>query len=78
MYVRQRQEIQEVLQRMNHGFHAPRVGSLMLPRHWRPPLSKCLPIGQRKNGDAGLRYRSSLAVKLALAKAETGAISPVM
>ena len=31
-----------------------------------------------KNGDAGLRYRSSLAVKLALAKAETGAISRVM
>ncbi len=78
MYVRQRQEIQEVLRRMNHGSHAPPVGPLMLPRNWRPPLSKCLPIGQRKNGDAGLRYRSSVAVKLALAKAETGAISPVM
>jgi hypothetical protein len=51
--------------------HRPQMafGQLMLPRNWRPPPSKCLPIGQRKNGDAGLRYRSSLAVKHALAKA---------
>jgi len=28
MYVRQRQEIQEVLRRMNHGSHAPPVGQL--------------------------------------------------
>jgi len=32
-------------------------------------------MGQRKNDDAGLRYRSGLAVKLAPAKAEEGIIS---
>jgi hypothetical protein len=35
-------------------------------------------VSGESDGDAVLRYRSSLAVKLALAKGEIGAISPVM
>ena len=54
MYVRQRQEIQEVLRRMNHGSHAPPVGQLNASKELATSAVEVIAYRPEKNGDAVL------------------------